>query len=175
MSTKVERTKLVSIKFNSEVPRFLQFGFKPKEGRSNKMLQQHQRGEKGAHGWDTQSWTVIQSLKPISLPRWKWTERVGLVLKVYTNDQPSPTTPPSYKTSPKTIRYLFSNSFSTALNINFRRSFRLEMMFFEILFWCRVLFSHAIPVDTRTWQPFSLEGKSSIWYLRWSFKKMKES
>lgn len=117
-----------------------------------------------------------------SLDRWQcpdeWTECVGLLLKVYMQTISHLQLSLSYKihrSSLKTIHYLFTNSFSTRLNITFRRSCRFERMFFEILFWCRVLFSHATPMDTRTWQPFSLEGKSSTWYLRWSFKKMKEN
>jgi len=56
------------------------------------------------------------------------------------------------------------------LNMIVRRSCRLERMFFVILFRCFVLFNHAIPIDTWTLHPMDLEGRSSIWYLRWSWQ-----
>ena len=65
----------------------------------------------------------------------------------------------------------FTYSFSIAANITLRRSTRFESMFLEILFWCFVLFSQAIPNSTFTKQPFDL---SSIWYRTWSWKQTKQ-
>lgn len=62
-------------------------------------------------------------------------------------------------------------SFSTRLNIIFNRSCRFDKMFFVILFWCLVLFTHEMPKNTWTLHPFDLEGISSTWYLRWRLKQ----
>lgn len=73
----------------------------------------------------------------------------------------------------RTIYFPVKNSFSTSPTINFSRSCRFEWMFFEILFWCLVLFSHAIPKYTQIWHALPFDGACSIWYLKWSWNDEK--